>query len=142
VGRFVWNPEVVCTELEEGAVLLNMETRLYYSLNQSGLEIFRLLAASADESELVRHVADRFDVDEQGALAAVTGFLAQLGGERLVLADEGGTAGSPFAGATAAAETETEAGRRPFTQPELIKHDEPLHEVSTSPFDPQLPLAE
>jgi hypothetical protein len=141
VSRFVWNPEVVCTELEDGAVLLNMETRLYYSLNQSGLEIFRLLAASADESELARHVAGRFEVDEQGALAAVTAFLAQLGGERLIQTDEGGSAGSQSAGAATAA-AESEAGRMPFAQPELIKHDEPLHEVSTSPFDPQLPLAE
>jgi hypothetical protein len=137
VPRFVWNSEVVCTELEDGAVLLNMETRLYYSLNQTGLEIFRLLTAGAAEADLKRAVESRFDVDEAVASAAVSDFLAQLAGEGLIVAE----AGEPGA---AASVTEAAPGvsRRPFVPPELVKHDEPLHEVSTSPFDPQLPLAE
>jgi hypothetical protein len=140
LSRLAWNPEVVCTELEDGAVLLNMETRLYYSLNQSGLEIFRLLAKGADEPELVRAVTGRFDVDEPGAQAAVSSFLTQLGGERLIVEGEAGAEGVAPAGTDAGAETAP--ARRPFATPELIRHDEPLHEVSTSPFDPQLPLAE
>jgi hypothetical protein len=34
------------------------------------------------------------------------------------------------------------AEKKPFIAPELIKHDEPLHEVVMNPFDPQVPLAE
>jgi hypothetical protein len=36
----------------------------------------------------------------------------------------------------------TGQARKPFVEPELIKHEEPLHEIVMNPFDPQLPLAE
>ncbi|MBI4526602.1 MAG: hypothetical protein HY695_22610 [Deltaproteobacteria bacterium] len=39
-------------------------------------------------------------------------------------------------------ETEKSTRKKPFVEPELIKHDEPLHDVVINPFDPQLPLAE
>jgi coenzyme PQQ synthesis protein D (PqqD) len=138
VARFEWNPEVVCTELEEGAVLLNMETRLYYSLNPTGLELFRILARGADETELARGVESRFDVSGEQASAAASEFLARLAAEGLVTA---GTAATGSGGLTSS-ESGPSSARRPFTPPELVRHDEPLHDVSTSPFDPQLPLAE
>jgi hypothetical protein len=136
VARFGWSPDVVCSELEEGAVVLNMQTRLYYSLNATALEIFRLLAGGADEVALAREVESRFEVGEEQARAALSGFLAQLVAEGLVT-DTGVAGGGPLP------EPEKRGGgRRPFAPPSLLRHDEPLHEVSTAPFDPQLPLAE
>ncbi|MEK6276721.1 MAG: PqqD family protein [Actinomycetota bacterium] len=134
------SPEVVSTELEDGAVLLNMETRLYYSLNQEGLEIWSLLESATGPDELARLLTHAFDVDEERARTSVSAFLRELEQERLVVASDqartearsGGEAPSGHSGATG----------RPFLEPELVKHDEPLHEVSASPFDPQLPLAE
>ncbi len=38
--------------------------------------------------------------------------------------------------------SQTQRRKKPFVEPEVIKHDEPLHEVVINPFDPQLPLAE
>ena len=131
------NPEVVVTELEEGAVLLNMESRLYYSLNNSALEIWRLLEAPAEPADVARRLAAQVDIDEAQAIETVSAFLKDLQGERLVVTADGSqsdgmTHGSPVASGE----------RRSFTSPELIRHDEPLHEVKLSPFDPQLPLAE
>lgn len=39
-------------------------------------------------------------------------------------------------------ESDKSPRKKPFAEPELIKHDEPLHDVVLNPFDPQLPLAE
>lgn len=137
MARVAKNPEVVCTELEDGAVLLNMETRLYYSLNDSGLEIWRLLDVPGDRDELGRRLAGRLEVDEAAAGEAASAFISELERERLVIAADGTEAAT-----SVAAEPDGGGERRRFTVPELIKHDEPLHEVTTSPFDPQLPLAE
>jgi hypothetical protein len=136
VSAIVQNPEVVVTELEDGAVLLNMESRLYYSLNNSALEIWHLLELPAEAGDVAQRLATRVEVDETQATRTVSAFLDELEKERLVIAADGSEAG----GATHASPASGE--REAFTQPELIRHDEPLHEVQVSPFDPQLPLAE
>jgi len=131
------NPEVVCTELEDGAVLLNMETRLYYSLNETALEIWRLLGSAAGAEDVGRALAERYAVSVEDATVVAAGFLEQLERERLA------TPGTPVSGETPpSAAGPTGAPRAPFAEPDLVKHDEPLHEVAISPFDPQLPLAE
>ncbi|MGH9196724.1 MAG: hypothetical protein ACRD1T_13395 [Acidimicrobiia bacterium] len=45
-------------------------------------------------------------------------------------------------GAKPASVEASSAKKKQFIEPELLKHDEPLHEVVMNPFDPQLPLAE
>jgi hypothetical protein len=132
------NPEVVATELAEGAVLLNIETGFYYSVNEPGAEIWRRLDAAEGAHDLAERLRERFDVEPDRAAAAATGFVAEL--EREGLVTRSGRTGIPSDPAAPAAAPAGE--RRPFAEPELIKHDEPLHEVSMSPFDPQLPLAE
>ncbi len=129
------NPEVVATELEEGAVLLNMATSFYYSLNEPGAEIWRGLASGEEPAALAERLAASFEVEPERAAEAAASFVAELEGEGLVVHGDG--ASRPASRANAS------VGRRqPFSDPELVKHDEPLHEVSMSPFDPQLPLAE
>jgi hypothetical protein len=115
--RLVRNPDVVATELEDGAVLLNLQSGFYYSLNSSGLEVWRLA-----------------EVDPERALSAAAGFVELLEREALLVrTDQEPNATGRMADS---------GDERPITEPELVKHDEPLHEVSMSPFDPQLPLAE
>lgn len=139
MARVMRNPEVVCTELEGGAVLLNMETRFYYSLNEIGLEIWRLIESAQDGDELVRSVLTRFEGDEARVQSSVSRFVEELERERLVVAADGAVSERSAApGAAGAAED----GMQRFFQPELVKHDEPLYDAITSPFDPQLPLAE
>ena len=133
------HPEVVYTELENGAVLLHMESGFYYSLDRVGLEIWRLIGAAAGVDEIGRALAARFDVDENQAAAAAARFIDTLARERLLAPAE-----SP-SGATREALSQPEVlpgDRQPFTEPVLAKHDEPLHQISAHPFDPQLPLAE
>ncbi|MDP8955764.1 MAG: PqqD family protein [Actinomycetota bacterium] len=137
MSAVIQNPEVVVTELEDGAVLLNMESRLYYSLNNSGLDIWHLLESPAEPADVARRLVAQVEMDEGQATEAVSAFLEDLQNERLVVRADGSQSGR-----TTEASPMASGERRPFTMPELIRHDEPLHEVQTSPFDPQLPLAE
>ena len=141
MARLARSPDVVSTELEDGAVLLNMETRLYYSLNREGLEIWSLLDSTTGPEDLARHLVHAFDVEEDRARVSVSAFLRELERERLVIASDQDATGARPDGDRAALDGDRGA-TGPFLEPELVKHDEPLHEVSASPFDPQLPLAE
>jgi hypothetical protein len=136
MGQLARNPEVECTELADGAVLLNMETRLYYSLNLAGLELWNATDSANGPEEIAKRLTEAFEIDDHAALGVVSGFLPELERERLVveLAEQAAAPGPPAEG--------RDGPRRAFEQPQLIKHDEPLHEVTGMPFDAQLPLAE
>jgi hypothetical protein len=133
--RLTHHPEVVCTELEEGGVLLHLGTRTYYSLNASALEIWRLVHQSEDVEALGRALTTRFDVEAGQARAVAAAFVERLRAEQLVVETEEVDMPTPQAAAVSPL-------RKSLDEPQLLKHDEPLHEVPITPFDPQLPLAE
>ncbi len=128
------------TDLEDGAVLLHLQTRFYYSLNDVGQAIWRLLDSTESSDELVQKLIAEYEIAEGQARDKVSTFLQELEREQLTVPHEGKRANQP----------EREIGgshssspdKKPFGEPELLKHDEPLHEVVMNPFDPQLPLAE
>jgi hypothetical protein len=133
MARLARNPQVVCTVVEDGAVLLNMETRLYYSLNEAALDLWNLVDPAGTPERLAQLITDDFDVEEGTAEATAERFCAELERERLI---------GPAEEDAPPAAVPTGAKKGPLSDPEVVKHDEPLHEVATSPFDPQLPLAE
>jgi hypothetical protein len=132
-------PEVLTTELEDGAVLLDMDRGIYYSLNPAGLEIWRRLESASPVQNLATELTRRFDVDQETAQSSVARFTDELEHEGLVVRSDApaGTSASGESGADGVSEQ-----RRRFEAPALTKHEEPLYEVTSSPFDPQLPLAE
>jgi hypothetical protein len=79
---------------------------------------------------------------EDGQIAkSVPNFIKELEREQLLIQrDYDGADGLPNKESVEAEVSSLE--KRPFIEPELIKHDEPLHDVVLNPFDPQLPLAE
>jgi hypothetical protein len=135
--RLARNPEVVATEVESGAVLLNLETRLYYSLNETAVEVWRYVESAPDAESLGGQIASLFEVDEAVAADSVLRLVDELVRARLLVE----TDDEPDSAAVARLNGTADRRRR-FTPPELVQHDEPLHEVTTSAFDPQLPLAE
>jgi Coenzyme PQQ synthesis protein D (PqqD) len=143
MAKLSWHPEVVHTELEDGAILLHLGTRFYYSLNETGRTIWALLESSAGPDDLSRRLVERYPVTEDHAHAALSRFLAELEREQLVAV---GAADGPSAPASPdhARPMSGHAARTAvnFSEPKLTKHAEPLHEVVMNPFDPQLPLAE
>lgn len=80
--------EAVLTELKDGTgVLLHLGSRHYYTLNRSGVLLWKLLTegAASDAAGLARAIAARFpDADAAAVRADVDALLEELAAERLV----------------------------------------------------------
>ena len=137
------HPEVVFTDLGDGAVLLHGETKFFYSLDHVGAAVWRLLDASGGLDGLVQTLAAEYAVAPATAREGVSEFLDELEREHLVTRNLAAPAGDPaMTGPDDTARPAGRAEKKPFLKPELVKHAEPLHAVVMNPFDPQLPLAE
>ena len=128
------DPEVVETVLESGAILLHLRTKFYYSLNKTAHEIWKQIESSTSFEDVADKLSSIYEVEKEKLIRSISHLVNQLTREELVVNAE-----HPQLSASDSYEGR---GKEPFAEPELIKHDEPLHEVSHNPFDPQLPLAE
>lgn len=135
MNRLEAHPSVVCTVLEEGGVLLHLETKYYYSLNRTALALW--LHLESGYADLAGALAARFPAAE-GRDAALQEFVARLSAERLVEPAPGGAAPAD-GGAPAALSLAADA---PWEAPRLKRHDAPLNQILSNPFDPCVPLAE
>jgi hypothetical protein len=120
--------DVVATVIEGGAVLLDLQSKFFYSANDSAWAILQLFEAGATLSQ-VRTQTAAWRGDATPA-AGVDSLLALLIAEGLLTGD--GTS-------LPSDNIHPEGEWRP---PELEKHREPLYRIMTSAFDPTLPLAE
>lgn len=82
--RVVRNPAVVCTDLDDGAVLLDLESTSYYSLNRTGLRIWKFLEEARTLDGIAAHLAAEFEVEYEHALASAERFVSVLEQERLI----------------------------------------------------------
>ncbi len=72
-------PEVMVTDLDEGdAVLLHLTTRKYFTLNASGLEIWRLLGEGLTLGEVSAQLVQRYGIEPERASDAVSRLVAAL----------------------------------------------------------------
>ena len=78
------NPSVSCTELEDGAILLNLDTKYYYTLNSTGLRIWQIMDESKDPLEIAQKLAVEYEVDEEKAKASVVELMEELEQEGLI----------------------------------------------------------
>lgn len=76
--------EVTCTELDDEAVLLNIETKIYYTLNQPGVYVWRLIKNGHSPSEIAQRVQEEFAVDRETAEKNVSDLIDELVREQLV----------------------------------------------------------
>jgi hypothetical protein len=80
------NPSLVCTELEDGAILLNLHTKYYYNLNETGLSIWKVLHEGSNISEIAEKIVDEYEVERDRALESVRRIMTELCEEGLVIA--------------------------------------------------------
>ena len=84
---------VVFTDLDDGsAVLLHLENKFYYSLNESGSFMWQLIeksAGSMDMEQLREALCGHFDVNPEQARADVKEFIEDLAKEGLVTVKQG-----------------------------------------------------
>lgn len=137
MNRVEAHPSVVCTVLEEGGVLLHLETKYYYSLNRTALALW--LHLESGHADPAGALAARFP-EAAGREAALAAFLEQLTAERLVEARGADSSGAP--GEAAAEPPLALAPDAAWEPPKLTRHDAPLNQILSNPFDPCVPLAE
>lgn len=80
------NPSVVCTELDGGAILLDLNTKYYYNLNETGLRVWRLLDEVSNISEISQEILAEYDIDKDRAEQSVREIMTAMNNEGLVIA--------------------------------------------------------
>lgn len=79
------NPEVVVTELNnDEAVLLHLDTKLYYSLNTTGLWIWKRIGEGQTLGDISHRLQDEFEVTPEKAHESVLSLATQLRKEKLI----------------------------------------------------------
>ena len=126
--RWLLRPDVVSTVLNDGAVILDLRTKFFFSLNVSGWAIAQMFESGASRSEVLAASLKwgAGSADHPG----INGLIDQLIAEQLV---EPANNSVPAGG---------EVTLTAWTPPMLSKHREPLQRIMVSAFDPGLPLAE
>jgi hypothetical protein len=70
--------EALVATLSDGAVLLNLQTKRYYSLNETGTRIWEMVQQTADEEDIVATLLREYEVEEPMARAEVRRILDEL----------------------------------------------------------------
>lgn len=76
--------DVLTAHLKGEAVLLDMESRKYFRLNETAADIWKQLERGADDEALVEHLCKTFQVEREVARSGVTRVLADLLQRKLI----------------------------------------------------------
>jgi len=121
-------PDVVVTVLEDSAVLLDLQTKFFYSVNSTGWLIVQLLENGTSKNGIIDRCsawgAPNMEIDR------IESFLQVFLTDGMVTVAEGSPADADI------------QFKGPWTAPVVEKHKEPLQRIMVSAFDPSLPLAE
>ena len=77
-------PDALSASLSDGAVLLHLYTKRYFSLNETGSRIWSLLEQQATDDEIVDALVREYDVEKPEATRTVNQLLGDLVAERLI----------------------------------------------------------
>lgn len=79
------HPSLVFTQLDDTeAVLLHLDTKRYYTLNETGTRIWELLQQSRNAQEIALALQDNYALTDQEALPLLLAFVDELLQEGLV----------------------------------------------------------
>jgi hypothetical protein len=70
--------EALVATLSDGAVLLNLQTKRYFSLNETGTRIWEMVQQTSDEEAIVATMLSEYDVEEHMARTEVRRILDEL----------------------------------------------------------------
>ena len=83
--RFRAIAEALVATMSDGAVLLNLQTKRYFSLNETGTRIWELVQQTADEEMIVATLLREYEVDETMARTEVRRILDELIDAQLIV---------------------------------------------------------
>ena len=130
--------KVVLEHFDDETVLINMQTCVYYSLNRSGCEVWKLVEVGLSNAAIAATLSRRHAGDEAAIAAQVDSLLEQLVGEGLLEPASSEPASPSPADAAPAPSPSSEPAVEPFEAPRLARyHDmqdllllDPIHDVS------------
>jgi hypothetical protein len=124
------NPDVLFSDLGEGGILFDLNTKQYFSLSPSAATAWNYLDAGGSLAELEAGLAAHTPSGDGTDPYGLRSFAALLSQHRLV---EAGQPAGPAPLPTVPAVWE---------RPRAEEHGNPLSEVILSPFDPTVPIPE
>ena len=76
----------MCSELDDGAVLLNLDTKYYYILNASGLRIWQLMDQCSSIEDMAMELVNEYVVNFEKVKSSVHRLLKEFKKHRLIVA--------------------------------------------------------
>ncbi|MHB1160239.1 MAG: PqqD family protein [Chloroflexota bacterium] len=133
------SPEVIAEIIDGEAVLVNLDTGDYYSLDKVGAEMWDLIISRSSVKEIVQTLVGRYDAEPLDLEDAVLRLIEQLQQEELIVAARSDT-GEGISRNAPTMEAGAEEGRLRFERPVLRKYSDmqdlltldPIHEVDDS----------
>ena len=127
------HPQVINEMIDGEAIMINLVSGSYYSLDRLGGEVWELLEKSQSVDEIVSQLSLRYDASDDVLRSAVETLLEQMSGEQLIVPDE-----NPGVASSLPSEPQL-AERLPFRAPRLEKFTDmqdlilldPVHEVDS-----------
>jgi len=120
---------LVATVVEDGAVLLDLETKYFYALNETGWAIVQLFENAGASVDVILECCRSWGARPEDD-AAIHAFLQDMHGYGLL---------EDCRPAECAPHVELKSA---WTPPAVTRQREPLQTIVTSAFDPSVPLAE
>jgi hypothetical protein len=80
-----WNPSVISTEFDGGAILLNVDNKHYYNLNETAFRIWQNFEKCQDLSEIGAKLAIEYEVDAEIVSESLSRIVKKLEKENLIL---------------------------------------------------------
>lgn len=145
--RYRVNTSQVISETIDGeAVMINLPTGNYYSLNDAGGEVWTLIERTASVEEMVATLTSHYEAAPDEIERSVGELLDRLVREELIVPCTGEEVDTGAAVAMTASTTPPSEDRRPFQAPKLEKFTDmqdlilldPVHEVDAKGW-PHLP---
>ncbi|HET7621599.1 MAG TPA: PqqD family peptide modification chaperone [Gemmatimonadaceae bacterium] len=82
--RYRPTPDALFATLSDGAVVLDIQTKKYFSLNETGARIWALVREGLDTDAIISVLLDEYDVTRAAAEEAVTSLVQSLAAEKLI----------------------------------------------------------
>ena len=84
MSRYAVSSDVACALVDDGAVLLHLGNKRYYSLNETGTFIWQSLEEGRNVSDMVARLQRDYEVDQEEAQQSVDRLLGELGDAGLI----------------------------------------------------------
>jgi hypothetical protein len=128
-------PKVISETIDSEAVVINLDSGTYYSLEGTAGEIWALVEHGLDPGRIVGVLRSRHHASGNEIEAAVGDFLAELEGEELLVPADGGS----FQGD--APDEPAGQGNLPFSPPRVARYTDLQHLIALDPIHEVEPSA-